>query len=300
MEPARGAPRDRVTWPRALDRRTIAGRVILDRVVVQSATSNANLGGPSWLASARRPSATAVCWRCRCSEGRAIGAIRVTRSEARPFSEKQIDAARTFADQAVIAIENVRLFQELETRNRELTESLEQQTATSDILRVISSSPTDIQPVFDTMAESAARLWAADDVVVRRVEDEHPRHGGAPQARFPRCGNRSTAGPFPSASGVTLTARPFMIARRRGDPEYRVPGALPENRAQRLSGSATVLAVPLCARVAIGVIAIATPRGAARSPTTQIELLKTFADQAVIAIENVRLFKELEATGTAS
>ncbi len=88
-------------------------------------------------------------------EGHPIGAILVTRAQPGPFSERQVQLLKTFADQAVIAIENVRLFQELEARNRDLTESLEQQTATSEILRVISSSPTDVQPVFDTIVRSA-------------------------------------------------------------------------------------------------------------------------------------------------
>src|SRR5262252_5266806 len=91
-------------------------------------------------------------------EGTAIGALVLWRREVQPFSDTEIGLMQTFADQAVIAIENVRLFKELETRNRDLTDALARQTATSDILRVISSSPTDVQPVFDSIVESAARL----------------------------------------------------------------------------------------------------------------------------------------------
>ena len=221
-----------------------------------------------------------------------IGAIFIRRTEVRPFTDRQIGLLKTFADQAVIAIENVRLFNELDARNRQLTEALEQQMATSEILRVIASSPTDIQPVLDVVAENAARLCEALNALIYRVVGEGlqlvARHGFVPAPS----GFLPVSRGLPTGRAVVdrQTIHVHDLAAERTE--------FPESQSlafQQLTGTRTILATPLLREgLPIGVITI---RRQEIRPFTdkQIELLKTFADQAVIAIENVRLFQELEA-----
>jgi signal transduction histidine kinase len=217
-------------------------------------------------------------------QGALVGALIARRTEVRPFTAAQIKLLETFADQAVIAIENVRLFQELK-------ESLEQQTATSEILSVIASSPTDIQPVLDVVAENAAKVCGANDAVIRLVEENVLRtaahYGPVSDVAAERPIDRRSPG-----GRAVVDRQVIHIEDALSLPETEFP----ETHPSELRGSIrTVLAVPLMREdVSIGSIHIR--RTEVRHFTDkQIMLLKTFADQAVIAIENVRLFKELEA-----
>src|SRR5919109_1800521 len=216
--------------------------------------------------------------------GAAIGAIQIRRREVRPFSDRQIKLLETFADQAVIAIENVRLFNELK-------ESLEQQTATSEILGVIASSPTDIQPVLNVVAESAARLCSAKDAAIRLVEGNvlqlAAHYGPIPFFAAPELPiNRGSVTGRAVVDGQPIQVEDLLSVAATEFPEVRASG--------EREGDRTLLAVPLVREdVPIGAILI---RRTVVDPFTdkQIALVKTFADQAVIAIENVRLFKELQ------
>ena len=228
-------------------------------------------------------------------QGNVIGMMGARRIDVRPFTSAQIKLLETFADQAVIAIENVRLFKELQERNRDLTEALEQQTATSEILRVISSSPTDLQPCMNAVAESAARLCDSIDAQIYRVEDDKmlrvASHGSIPvPPPISDVMESITRGWIPGRAVLdrrTIHVHDVMSAESAA--EY----PLGQVYAKRL-GTRTILATPLLREgVPIGVIHI---RRLEVQPFTekQIALLKTFADQAVIAIENVRLFKEIQ------
>jgi GAF domain-containing protein len=227
-------------------------------------------------------------------EGRAIGSVGIGRSEAGEFSERQIKLLRTFADQAMIAIENVRLFTELGARNHDLTEALEQQTATSEILRVISQSQTEVQPVFDTIVRSAMRLCGGIFGVLFRFDGELiyqvAEHNFTPEALeearrvYPARPSRALG-----AARAILDVSVAQITDTELDPDYR---GLALSRAV---GWRSGLFVPMLREGApIGVVSVLRGQPGV-FPDSEVELLKTFADQAVIAIENVRLFTELEA-----
>ena len=271
-----------------LDRGLVIGRAIVDRAVVHiddlAAESEAEF--PQGLNMQRRIGHRTTLAVPLLREGEAVGAIAVWRMEVRPFAAKQRKLLQTFADQAVIAIQNVRLFNE--TR-----QALERQTATAEVLQVISQSPTDVQPVLDAIAERAARLTGADYGVVSRFDDQLVHIVSS--FGLDRAGLDALLSAFPMpADGRSITARAVrtrdvvnvsdMLADADLSPQvkqvvqtagYRSGLAVPMLRDQQVVGAITVN------RATTGAFA-----------AKEVELLRTFASQAVIAIENVRLFNE--------
>src|SRR5215831_15309616 len=225
-----------------------------------------------------------------------VGAIIILRVEARPFTDRQIVLLKTFADQAVIAIENVRLFKELENRNRDLTEALQQQTATSEILRVIASSPTDLQPVFETIVNNARRLCGADSGGLFRFDGELLHFVTMVGQSAEWRSSYVTGEPF--RPGRETATRLAALERRVVHvPDILAAPEFTEYQTGRHAreGIRSALAVPLLKDdTLLGVITISHRPEARQFTDGQIALVKTFADQAVIAIENVRLFNELK------
>jgi signal transduction histidine kinase len=223
-------------------------------------------------------------------EGVPIGIIVLMRRTVRPFTEKQIELATTFADQAVIAIENVRLFDEVQARTRELSESLEQQTATAEVLRVVSSSPGELEPVFQTMLANAVRICEASFGNLLLYDGDAFRHvalHNAPQA-WAAEQQRDPIAPRRSARFLYRVADTKQIGHVAD-----IAAESPDEPIAKIAGARTLLIVPMLKEnELIGVIAIYRQEVRAFNDK-QIELIKSFANQAVIAIENTRLLNEL-------
>jgi GAF domain-containing protein len=273
------------------DRGTLSGRVALERQIVHIDDAATDVEY-TWSEAQQLGNLRSGLGVPLLREDTLLGIIVLYRSRVERFTDKQIALAATFGDQAVIAIENARLLGELRGRTRDLQESLEYQTATSDVLKVISQSTFDLQPVLETVAETAARLCDSEIVTILRRQGEVYRVAAA-QGWSPEYRAFLENHPFSPDDRGTLTGR--VVQERRAihvtdvtaDPEYTLSESV------TLGNARTQLGVPLLREgFPIGVIIVSRQRVQPFTPK-QIELVTTFADQAVIAIENTRLLTEL-------
>ena len=222
-------------------------------------------------------------------ENELVGVINIYRQEVGRFSEKQIELVASFADQAVIAIENTRLFEEVQQRTQELTEALEQQTATGDILRVIAGTPDDAQPVFDAIAQSALRLFGVSHVAIMLREGDWVRCKATAGTTDPR-GDFLIPLERDSTSGRSILDQTVISI---GDTEAADAPSFARESGRVVGFRAMAVAPMMREGIAIGSVHMMR-KTSGPFTSTQIELLKTFADQAVIAIENARLFDEVQ------
>ena len=271
------------------DRSHLGGRAILDRAIVHVPDV---LNDPEY----SREWALAGGWRAVLAvpllrDGKPVGAVTVAKAEPKPFSDRQVQLLNSFADQALIAIENARLFEAEQQRSRELTESLQQQTGTADVLKAISRSTFDLPTVLSTLVESAARLCRADMAqILLPTKDVHSFYSAASYGHTPEYNEYLSTLTFaPGREGVVgrvlLEHRPVQIADVLADPDYRL------REVQRLGGFRTHLGLPLLREgkpIGILIVSRATVQP---FDDKHIALLTTFADQAVVAIENTRLFE---------
>src|SRR5262249_27974126 len=244
-----------VGLPLPLTRQFPGGRAILDRkpVILDDIHLVAQSEYPDTLELLKLNTVHSCAEIPLLSEGKPLGSLAVLRAEVRPFTDTEIALLQTFADQAVIAIENVRLFKELEARNRDLSEALEQQTATAEILRVISTSPTNLQPVLDTLVASAARFCGAHDALLFQPEEGNLRvvaHHGPIPAFVPD--------PRPvKISRENVRGRAFLDRQTVHVPDVQAaPEEFPIGSAEaREHGHRTILSVPLLREgAAVGLI----------------------------------------------
>src|SRR5262249_8847854 len=285
------------THPLEISRGTVVGRTVLEGRTVHIADVQAD-PEYAFLEAARIGGLHTMLGIPLLREGTPVGVIVLQRKSIQPFTEKQIELATTFADQAVIAIENVRLFDEVQARTRALTESLEQQTATSEVLQVISTSPGELQPVFEAMLANATRLCEASYGVMWLREGDAFRsaalHGPLPPAYLEQWLSGTLVHPGADAPlrRVAQTRQALQVPDVRESRAY-LDGDPLSVAAVEVAGVRTLVEIPMLKESEL-VGAIAIYRKEVRPFTEkQIELVTNFAAQAVIAIENTRLLNEL-------
>jgi two-component system NtrC family sensor kinase len=283
----------RSVFPIRPGRESITARAILTRALVHVGDRRDDPELQFSVLSANFPTTLSVPL---LRDGVPLGAITVTRTEVALFSDRQVELLRTFADQAVIAIENVRLFDEVQARTRDLSEALERQTATSEVLGVISSSPGDLEPVFETMLENAVRICGAKFGTLYMCEGDGFRavamHNAPPALAEQRRRGPVSPGPGSSLGRVAKTKQVAQVVDVTALQDY-IDGNPFAVQAVQLGGYRTVVSVPLLKEHEL-VGAISIYRQEVRPFTDrQIELVEGFANQAVIAIENARLLSEL-------
>jgi signal transduction histidine kinase len=277
-------------------RGSVAARAIIDRQTIHVADLQAETDEyPIGSELARRFGHRSILVVPLMRACEAIGSINVRRAEVRPFTDRHIGLLRIFADQAVIAIENTRLFEAEQASKRELQESLEYQTAISDVLNVISRSPTDVQPVFDMIAKSAMELCHAEFCNVFRFDGQLVHfvaaHGTRPEAR------RLTLSRFPVPPGRGFAAGRAILSNTVEElPDVSADADFALREIAKAGAYGSIVAVPMKKDGSpIGALAVGRSQ-VGPFPSGQIDLLKTFADQAVIAIENTRLFEAEQAS----
>ena len=281
-------------YPRPIDDSTVGGLAMLTKRVVQFSPVIDNPDAPAATQKfARDFGFNSAIFAPMIQGENVLGAIGVAQHEPRAFDDKQIALIKSFADQAVIAIENARLFDEVQKRTEDLSESLQQQTATADVLKTISRSTFDLQAVLDALVGSAAKLCDAESAFIFRLDGSAyhlaASHGFSDEYRQYIMRHPIEPGRNTLVGRAALEARTIHLPDCMADPEYAW------SESQKIGGYRTMLGVPLLREgIPMGVMALT--RSSVRPFTDkQIELVTTFADQAVIAIENVRLFESVEA-----
>ena len=279
-------------YPYELGRGTVVGRTFLEGRAVQIEDV---LADPEYtlIEGQRLGGFRTVLGVPLLREGQVIGVLVLSRNTVQPFTERQIALVTTFADQAVIAIENTRLLEELRDRSRDLQEALDYQTATGDVLNVISRSPSEVMPVFDVIVKTAATLCTAEYAFIARPRDGHCHMVAANNVALAHI-QFLLRNPAPISRDsilgrVTIERRTIHVPDVLDDPEFK------RHDWQKIGKQRTVLGVPLVRDGnLLGVLILARTQA---QPFTdkQVNLVTTFADQAVIAIENARLFEEVQA-----